>query len=47
MDVPDILQQFNVPPTVGTTDIIGNLNNQPVSIADIVAGIQSGQNYTS
>lgn len=46
LEVPDILQQFNVTPTVGMTDIIGNLNNQPVSISDIIAGIQSGQNYS-
>ena len=46
LEVPDILQQFNVAPTVGMTDIIGNLNNQPVSISDIIAGIQSGQNYS-
>lgn len=47
LEVPDILQQFNVAPTVAATDVIGNLNNQPVSIADIIAGIQSGQNYSS
>lgn len=46
-EIPDILQQFNVPTTVGATDIIGNLNDQPVSIVDIIAGIQSGQNYNS
>lgn len=47
LEVPDILQQFNVAPTVGAGDVIGVLNNQPVSIADIIAGIQSGQNYSS
>lgn len=47
VEIPDILQQFNVPPTVGVTDVIGNLNDQPVSIADIISGIQSGQNYSS
>jgi hypothetical protein len=47
VNVPDILEQFNVPPTFGVTDIVGNLNDQPVSIADIIAGIQSGQNYSS
>ena len=34
-------------PTVGMTDIIGNLGGSPVSIADIISGIQSGQNYSS
>ena len=47
VDVPDILEQFNVAPTFGMTDIVGNLNDQPVSIADIISGIQSGQNYSS
>lgn len=41
-EIPDILQQFNVPTTVGATDVIGNLNDQPVSIVDIISGIQSG-----
>lgn len=45
-ELPDILQQFNVAPTVGMTDVIGNLNDRPVSISDIIAGIQSGQNYS-
>lgn len=47
VDMPDILQQFNVAPTIGVTDTIGNLNGNPVSIADIISGIQSGQNYSS
>lgn len=47
MVVPDILEQFNIKPTVGVNDIIGNLGNRPVSIADIISGIQSGQNYSS
>lgn len=46
---PDILQQFNQPYTVGVNDQIGNLNGSPVSISDIIAGIQSqyGQTPTS
>lgn len=46
---PEILQQFNQPYTVGVNDQIGNLNGSPVSISDIIAGIQSqyGQTPTS
>jgi hypothetical protein len=47
LEIADILQTFNAPSTVGVNDIIGNLNGQPMSIADIVSGIQSGQTYTS
>lgn len=47
MSIPDILEQFNVAPTVGVNDIIGNLGGRPMSIADIISGIQSGQNYGS
>lgn len=46
MTVPDILEQFNVKPTVGVNDIIGNLGGRPMSISDIIAGIQSGQTYS-
>lgn len=46
MTVPDILEQFNVTPTVGVNDIIGNLGGRPMSIADIISGIQSGQTYS-
>ena len=47
MSIPEILEQFNVAPTVGVNDIIGNLGGRPMSIADIISGIQSGQNYGS
>lgn len=47
MSIPDILEQFNVTPNVGVNDIIGNLGGRPMSIADIISGIQSGQNYGS
>lgn len=47
MTVPDILEQFNVTPTVGVNDIIGNLGGRPMSISDIISGIQSGQTYSS
>lgn len=49
-DIRQMMTQFQapeVPYTTGVTDIIGNLGGQPVSIADIIAGIQSGQNYSS
>jgi hypothetical protein len=46
MQMPDILDVFRAPTTVGINDTIGNLNGTPVSIADIIAGIQSGQNYS-
>lgn len=46
MTVPDILEQFNVSPTVGVNDIIGNLGGRPMSISDIISGIQSGQTYS-
>lgn len=36
----DFVSQFQQP-TVGTSDIIGNLGGSPVSIADIISGIQS------
>lgn len=43
--IPDILAQFQQPYTVAPTDIIGNLGGRPMSIADIIQGIQSGQTY--
>jgi hypothetical protein len=46
-EMPDFMQTFNAPTTVATTDIIGNLNGKPMSIADIISGIQSGQTYSS
>ena len=46
MQMPEILDVFRTPNTVGINDTIGNLNGNPVSIADIIAGIQSGQNYS-
>ena len=46
MTIPDILEQFNVKPTVGVNDIIGNLGGRPMSISDIISGIQSGQTYS-
>lgn len=46
MQMPDILSVFQTPNTVGLNDKIGNLNGTPMSIADIIAGIQSGQTYT-
>lgn len=49
-DIRQMMTQFQapeIPYTTGVTDIIGNLGGQPVSIADIIAGIQSGQNYSS
>ena len=36
----DFMSQFQTP-TVGTGEIIGNLGGKPVSIADIISGIQS------
>lgn len=39
--VPDILQQFQSNPNVGMGDIIGQLDNAPVSLNSIIAGIQS------
>lgn len=47
MQMPEILDVFRTQNTVGINDTIGNLNGTPVSIADIIAGIQSGQNYSS
>lgn len=47
MVLPDFMSTFQGAPTVGTADIIGELGGKPVSIADIVAGIQSGQTYPS
>lgn len=44
--MPSFMSTFQGAPTVGATDIIGELGGKPVSIADIVAGIQSGQNYS-
>ena len=45
------VQQYQIPmqPTVGNNDIIGSLNGNQVSIADIIAGIQSqyGQKTSS
>lgn len=46
-EMPDFMQTFNAPTTVATTDIIGNLNDKPMSISDIISGIQSGQTYSS
>lgn len=49
-EIRQMMTQFqapDVPYTTGVNDIIGNLGGQPVSIADIIAGIQSGQNYSS
>lgn len=40
-------QAPQVPYETGITDIIGEIGGQPVSIADIISGIQSGQNYSS
>lgn len=40
-------QAPEVPYETGITDIIGEIGGQPVSIADIISGIQSGQNYSS
>lgn len=31
----------------GVNDVIGEINGKPISIADIISGIQSGQNYGS
>lgn len=45
-ELPSFVQAF-APNTVGMTDVVGNLNGSPVSIADIISGIQSGQNYSS
>lgn len=39
--VPDILQQFQSPSTVGMNDVVGNLDGKQVSISDIISGIQS------
>ncbi len=39
--VPDILQQFQSPSTVGMNDIVGSLDGKQVSISDIISGIQS------
>lgn len=50
VDVQNMMATFQapeVPYTTGINDIIGNVAGTPVSIADIIAGIQSGQNYTS
>jgi hypothetical protein len=46
MQMPDILSVFQTPSTVGLNDKIGSLNGTPMSIADIIAGIQSGQTYS-
>jgi hypothetical protein len=32
---------------IGVNDVIGEINGKPISIADIISGIQSGQNYSS
>jgi len=40
VSVADFMSQFQTP-TVGTGEIIGNLGGKPVSIADIISGIQS------
>jgi hypothetical protein len=45
--MPSFMSTFQGAPTVGTGEIIGELGGKPVSIADIVAGIQSGQTYPS
>lgn len=45
-----MMTQFQAPEMpyeTGITDIIGEIGGQPVSIADIISGIQSGQNYSS
>lgn len=45
-----MMTQFQAPETpyeTGITDIIGEIGGKPVSIADIISGIQSGQNYSS
>lgn len=44
--MPSYVPTYNAP-TVGVNDVIGTLNGNPMSIADIVSGIQSGQTYTS
>lgn len=41
LNVNDVVSQYRTTPTVGTRDIIGNLGGKPVSIADIISGIQS------
>ena len=41
MSIDDVISQYRTAPTVGTTDVIGNLDGKPVSIADIISGIQS------
>lgn len=49
-EIQQMMTQFQAPTVdyqTGVSDIIGNIGGQPVSIADIISGIQSGQNYTS
>lgn len=49
-ETQQMMTQFQAPTMpyeTGVNDIIGNIGGQPVSIADIIAGIQSGQNYSS
>lgn len=49
-ETQQMMTQFQapeVPYETGITDIIGEIGGQPVSIADIISGIQSGQNYSS
>lgn len=44
-----MMTQFQAPATpyqTGISDIIGSIGGQPVSIADIISGIQSGQSYS-
>lgn len=48
-ETQQMMTQFQAPTMpyeTGINDIIGNLGSQPVSIADIISGIQSGQNYS-
>ena len=48
-ETQQMMTQFQAPTMpyeTGINDIIGNLGGQPVSIADIISGIQSGQNYS-
>lgn len=49
-EINQLMTQFQAPAMpyqTGINDIIGNLGGQPVSIADIISGIQSGQTYPS
>lgn len=49
-ETQQMMTQFQapeIPYETGITDIIGEIGGKPVSIADIISGIQSGQNYSS